>query len=953
MGLASRLLRIQKGEGRLAGLVVALTFVAMTAFTVGESGINALFFDRVGAQALPVMYLLQGGASFAVMLALTGTLGRLGPRRTYLSAPLALGAVLLAERALILTDAQWIYFALWVTAALGTLLQGISLWGVAGAVVDTRQAKRLFPIFAAGGILGSVIGGVLTTPLAQMIGAENLLLVWAAGLGVTFFLSRLVLGPSKASAMRRVARKHASALRDMADAFVYVRRSRLLQWMTVAAVFFSVLFYLLYLPYARAASERFPRAEELAGFFGLFWAGMTLSAFLVSVLVTNRLFAWLGVTAMVIALPILYTVAFGFLLLTSGFVMLVALRFALGTWLQGVASPGWETLTNVVPESRRDQTRAFLNGGPTQVGTVIAGLVAILGQNVLTRHQFAAVGLIAAVLTLVATIGIRRSHAGALAEALRAGRPQVFERPVARQAPIALVVDADSARVLSESMGSSDVRERRIAFQVLADLPAESRPHAVVDGVHDDDPIVRLAAIRALDVSTTAGRDALVSMVDDSDATVAAAAAARGLDLADDNDGLASRLRQLLAHPDESVRRACIEQLALAPPGWEARLAFELLSDSVPDVRAAALERLAEAAPDRTLEPALAGLQDPDPGVRIAAGRALGSVGADRLEHVLNALEDSRTAEAAVEAVRRTEVNGRGDRVREFVRSAASRATRDRARAVMIPAEDDASGLLRDAILDRGRRIARSGLWAATMLGTRREAMETAIENLDGGSAQVATALETLETAGEPALVRPLLTLWEPVDPPSSANRDWLSIALQDEDPFIRQCAQVVRARKDGGSMPGSVKALSVIERVLFLRKVSLFADLSPADLERVAQLVEERGYADREVIAAEGELGEELHIVIEGTIRVVQGREGSERELVRRTSGDVVGEMSLIARAPRVASLIADGPVRTIRLGRHEFESMLRERPGVALAVMRVLVQRLAEGGRPEAAGS
>jgi HEAT repeat protein len=952
MGLASRLLRIQRGEGRVAGLVVALAFVAMAAFAVGESGIGALFFDRVGAQALPITYLLQGGASFVVMLALTGTLGRLGPRRAYLSAPLALGAVLLVERALILTNVRWIYFVLWITAALGTLLQGISLWGVAGAVVDTRQAKRLFPIFAAGGILGSVFGGVLTTPLARMIGAENLLLVWAGGLGAAFFLSRMALGPRKASAVRRVTRKRASALREMAGAFVFVRRSRLLVWMTVAAVFFSVLFYLLYLPFARAASERFPTADELAGFLGLFWAGITLAAFLVSMLVTNRLFAWFGVAAMVIVLPLLYTAAFGVLLFASGFVTLVVLRFGLGTWLQGVASPGWETLTNVIPESRRDQTRAFLNGGPTQIGTVIAGLVAIIGQNALTLRQYVAMGLAAAVLTVLATIGMRRSYAGALAEALRAGRPQVFERPLTRQAPIALMMDADSARVLSESMRSSDVRERRVAFQILADLPTERRPPAVVDGVHDDDPIVRLAAIRALDDSTPAGRDAIVTMIEDSDPTVAAAASARALGFSDD-DRPASRLRDLVAHSDESVRRATIEQLSLAPATWAERLASELLSDPVAEVRAAALERVAEAAPDRTLEPALAGLQDPDPGVRIASGRALGSAGADRIEHVLRALEDPRTAEAAVEAVRRTDVNGKGDRVRDFVRSAAARATRDRARAVVIPAEDDASGLLRDAILDRGRRIARSGLWAATILGTRREAMETAIENLDGGSAQVATALETLETAGDPALVRPLLALWEPVGPPPSANREWLSIALEDEDPFIRQCAEVIRARRDGGSMQGSVTALSVIERVLFLRKVSLFADLSPADLERVAQLVEERGYADREVIAAEGEVGEELHIVIEGTIRVVQGGEGSERELARRSAGEVVGEMSLIAQAPRIASLIADGPVRTIRLGRHEFESMLRERPGVALGVMRVLVQRLAEERRPEGAES
>jgi CRP-like cAMP-binding protein len=78
----------------------------------------------------------------------------------------------------------------------------------------------------------------------------------------------------------------------------------------------------------------------------------------------------------------------------------------------------------------------------------------------------------------------------------------------------------------------------------------------------------------------------------------------------------------------------------------------------------------------------------------------------------------------------------------------------------------------------------------------------------------------------------------------------------------------------------------------------------------------------------------------------VIQDREGSERELARRTAGDVVGEMSIITQTPRVATLVADGPVRTIRLRHREFESMLRERPTVAMGVMRVLAYRLAERG-------
>jgi len=155
MGLASRALRIREGEGRTVTIVVALMFVSMAAIAVGESGIDALFFDRIGTQALPLMYLLQAGATFVAMIGLTGILGRLGPRRTYMTAPVVLGGVVLAERAVLLTDVRWIYPVLWVTVAFAMLGQGIGLWGAAGAIVDTRQAKRLFPIFGAGGILGS------------------------------------------------------------------------------------------------------------------------------------------------------------------------------------------------------------------------------------------------------------------------------------------------------------------------------------------------------------------------------------------------------------------------------------------------------------------------------------------------------------------------------------------------------------------------------------------------------------------------------------------------------------------------------------------------------------------------------------------------------------------------------------------------------------------------------
>ncbi len=949
MASVSRALRIRAGERRITVLIVILMFVSLSVIVIAESAINALFFERIGTDALPLMYVAQAGSTVVAMFALTAVLGRVNHRLVYVASPLLLAAAVVAERVVLLSGARWIYPVLWMTVAFAALSQAIGLWGTAGAVVDTRQAKRLFPIFGAGGILGSVVGGLLTPFLARLVGAENLLLVWAGGLVIAAALCRVALDAGTAE---RPAPSHrrGALLRDIREGFGFVRRSRLLMAMAAAAVLFSVLFYSLFLPFATAATARFTDADELAGFLGLVGAVVAGTAFLLSMVLTNRLFARFGVPTMILVLPLLYTGAFGILLLGSGFATLVALRVGTGVWLQGVASPAWETLVNVVPDDRRDQVRAFLNGGPSQVGTALAGLIALVGQDVLSVRQFALVGLGAASLTVLAAIAIRASYGEALFRSLLAGRPQVFDEPLA-WAPVPLAVDAEATHVLVDSMSSDDVRLRRLAFQLVAELPEDLRPSAVRQGVDDADPVVRLAAVRALDASTPSGGEALLEMIDDPEPSVGAAASARALGI-DGGTRARVRLGQLLGDDRPTVRRTAVEQLWLAPADAASEFAGMVLDDPVPEVRVAALERLAAADPDRALGPALAAIRGDDPAVRLAGGRALGVCGPRAVEHVLTFLGEPRTADAGVEAARRLRADGEGATVRRFVEAAAIAADRDLVLAAAIPADDDAAALLRDAILERGRRVGRSALWAATMTAPRPEAMQTAIENLDGPSRQLANALETLEAAGEPELVRSLLILWEPDAVPGAGDGGWLERALTDDDELIRMSAELVRARRQGVDVSPSPEAISVIERVLFLRQVPLLADLPPQDLERVARIAEERTYEDGETIATEGELGEELHVVVEGVIRVIRDASGDRRELARRTTGDVVGEMSVITRSPRIASLVADGAVRTIRIGHREFESMLRERSDVAIAVMRVLAQRVAEGVPWTAAG-
>src|SRR5205814_836221 len=118
-----------------------------------------------------------------------------------------------------------------------------------------------------------------------------LLFVWSASLIGGAILGGAVLGvrPIKRRPRAHLRKRRQPAFHDIERGLAYVLRSPLLVWMTVAGVLFSVLFYSLYLPFAQAATQRFADPAALAGFLGLFWAAVTAGAFLVSVLLANRL----------------------------------------------------------------------------------------------------------------------------------------------------------------------------------------------------------------------------------------------------------------------------------------------------------------------------------------------------------------------------------------------------------------------------------------------------------------------------------------------------------------------------------------------------------------------------------------------------------------------------------------------------------------------------------------
>ena len=127
------------------------------------------------------------------------------------------------------------------------------------------------------------------------------------------------------------------------------------------------------------------------------------------------------------------------------------------------------------------------------------------------------------------------------------------------------------------------------------------------------------------------------------------------------------------------------------------------------------------------------------------------------------------------------------------------------------------------------------------------------------------------------------------------------------------------------------------------LQQVPLFSQLSPADLQRVVEVARERTYPKNSVILFEDDPGDALYVVGQGQVKVVLiGEDGREVILSVLGHGEFFGEMALIDDEPRSAHVIAMEDSTLIVIRREDFQGILRQSPGIALALLRELSRRL-----------
>jgi len=123
------------------------------------------------------------------------------------------------------------------------------------------------------------------------------------------------------------------------------------------------------------------------------------------------------------------------------------------------------------------------------------------------------------------------------------------------------------------------------------------------------------------------------------------------------------------------------------------------------------------------------------------------------------------------------------------------------------------------------------------------------------------------------------------------------------------------------------------------LTEVPFFSSLSKREIQEIARATDEIDVKQGEVLAREGDVGQEFFVIIEGSAEVVRG---SER-IAELGKGDFFGEMALVGDEPRMATVSATAPMRVAVMSRSAFRGFDRRMPAVHARIVEAIEARRA----------
>ncbi len=644
-----RLLNLRQGELWGGLLFFAYYFLIISSYVVGQVARDALFLDRFAADQLPYADIMLA-AMVGLFVAGYIRAGRRVKLRALMIGSLGFFAAIsfIFWWAIRTVQWSWLFPALYIWIGIFGVLAIAQVWTLANFMLTTREAKRVFGLVGAGGILGGIFGGFLSNGIARILGTESLLLV-VAGFPAVCVL--LVLGIWRHAPRETHVGGEDPNLKSLESSwsllgsFQIVRSSSHLKSIATLICITSIVTTAADWQFKAIAKESIIETDALAAFLGSFQGYAGILALVAQLLLTSRVLHRFGVGTALLVLPLALVFGTAGVLAFGSLAAVSVLKGSDKVLRYSVDTSALQLLYLPVPTSIKVQVKSFIDTVVWRLGDGMAGVTLLVFVTYLqfTPRQVGWVNLMGLAAWLFVADRARRQYLATLGERMQ-------EHRIDTERTLVPVLDRSTSSVLATKLSSTNAEEILYGLSLFR-MGHHQTVHPSIEGlIHHHSPEVRAKAVAILNAAGSVSvKEEIEELLADSDLSVRTEALLY-LTQHTDVDPLA-RIRELGDFPEFTIRSAIVA--FLSRPGRAqnldgARVMLDMmLHENGPAGRDTRLEagRLIGLLPDAFANQVSQLLADPDPEIARYGISAAGNL--RRLKFVPDLLEHLGDADAA------------------------------------------------------------------------------------------------------------------------------------------------------------------------------------------------------------------------------------------------------------------------------------------------------------------
>lgn len=423
------------------------------------------------------------------------------------------------------------------------------LWLLANYVFDAREARRIFPMIAAGAILGGMLGSLLTNLFAEMIGTENLLWLCIGFMVVCFGIVLLVWRMRPTDEGGSEKRKKQS--RELGGMLPVILKSRHLTLLTLMVSLTVIVSTFVDFQFNKVVKDAIQDKDKLTAFFGGFFFALSVVSLLLQLLFSSRILRRFGIGVAILCLPVGLLVGSAAIFLAPVLASAILVKISDGSFRYSINKTGLELLYLPVPASIKSRVKALIDVAGDRVARGVGGGLLYIVNDLfhwpVQWISFLSAGIIAA--WIAVAVMIKREYS-------RAFRDALARRAIDSQQVHTKVQEAASIEALTSVLLSGDRRQIIFALELTAAEKEPSLAEPYNELLSHEDSEIRKRAMAAL--------------------------------VGVGNHDLCPRVEPMLRDSDPDVRVHAIQYLCVHSPEDNASMFQRLLGDEDSFLRASA-----------------------------------------------------------------------------------------------------------------------------------------------------------------------------------------------------------------------------------------------------------------------------------------------------------------------------------------------------------------------------